>query len=383
MSRFFTSQATALSSSLAALILISASVQNLFAQENSPPVAVEQIADGLDHPWSVEVLPDGRFLVSERSGGLNVISQDGAAQSVEGLPALYVGGQGGLLDLALDPDFADNGNIYFTASISGKGGQGTALFRAQLNLQSERLEDVSRLFAMNRFSSTSRHFGARITVSNAGNLFFGIGDRGDSERAQDPEDHAGSIIRLTTEGAVPDDNPFVDSGDGEAEIWSIGHRNPQGITIDPANGTLFTVEHGARGGDEINIPRSGHNYGWPVISYGVHYSGAKIGVGTEAPGLDQPVYYWDPSIAPGAIAVYRGDMFPEWDGDFLVAALKDQLLVRVVRNQAGAIIGEQRFFENEFGRLRDVKVAPDGAVLLLTDEDNGKLLRVYRGQEGN
>lgn len=374
-------QSAARSMSLAALILFSASVQSLYAQEDSPPITVEEIAGGLDHPWSVEVLPDGRFLVTERPGRLNIISQNGSTQNIEGLPALYVGGQGGLLDVALDPDFANNNTIYFTASVTGEGGQGTALFRAELNLQSYQLNNVSQLFAMNQFSGTSRHFGSRIAISDDGHLFFGIGDRGQSERAQDSADHAGSIMRLTTTGTVPDDNPFVGSGSGAPEIWSIGHRNPQGVTIDPSTGTLFTVEHGARGGDEINAPRPGHNYGWPVISYGVHYSGAKIGVGTEAPGLDQPVYYWDPSIAPGAIEVYRGDMFPEWDGDFLVTALKDQLLVRVARDEDGSIGSEQRLFEDAFGRLRDVRVAPDGAVLLLTDEGNGKLLRIYRGQE--
>ena len=348
------------------------------AQEATPPLEVERIAHGLAHPWAVEVLPDGGYLVTERPGRLNIVSKDGKTQQVSGVPDVYSAGQGGLLDVALDPGFSENGRIYLTASVSGDGGQGTAVFRATLDRQQARLGNVSQIFAMNRFSGTNRHFGSRITIDSAGNLFFGIGDRGESERAQDPGDHAGSILHITPDGGIPQNNPTPEGW--EPEIWSIGHRNPQGITIDPETDTLYTVEHGARGGDEINIPRAGQNYGWPEISYGVHYSGAKIGQGTKAPGLEQPLYYWDPSIAPSAIAVYRGDMFPEWDGDFLVTALKDQLLSHIGLDESGMPATENRLFAGEFGRLRDVKVTPDGAVLLVTDEPDGALLRVYRAE---
>ncbi|WP_180897546.1 PQQ-dependent sugar dehydrogenase [Martelella soudanensis] len=346
------------------------------AQQTTPPLAIERIADGLAHPWAVEVLPDGDYLVTERPGRLTIISPEGAKHEVAGLPDLHVGGQGGLLDVALDPAFDDNGRIYFTASVSGRGGQGTAVYRATLDRPQSRLENVGQIFAMNRFSGTSRHFGSRIAIDGSGNLFFGIGDRGEGERAQDPADHAGSILHIGPDGGIPEANPTP--AGWQPEIWSIGHRNPQGIAIDPETGTLYTVEHGARGGDEINTPRAGQNHGWPEISYGVHYSGAKIGQGTEAPGLEQPLYYWDPSIAPGAIAVYRGEMFPEWDGDFLVTALKDQLLAHIGRDETGLPATENRLFANEFGRLRDVKVAPDGSVLLVSDEPDGSLLRVYR-----
>nr|WP_272210383.1 PQQ-dependent sugar dehydrogenase [Marinicella sp. W31]MDC2876260.1 PQQ-dependent sugar dehydrogenase [Marinicella sp. W31] len=344
----------------------------------TPPLAVEEIASGLSHPWSVEPLADGAYLVSERPGRLNLISADGTVREIAGLPEFYVGGQGGLLDLSLDPDFETNRTIYFTASISGKNGQGTAVFRAELDREALHLDSVAQIFSMNRFSGTTRHFGSRIAIDDTGHLFFGIGDRGEGVRAQNKDDHAGSILRIHADGSVPADNPFVGNTDALPALWSIGHRNPQGLTIDPRTGILYTVEHGARGGDEINTPEAGENYGWPEISYGTHYSGAEIGRGTHAEGLEQPLYYWDPSIAPGAIAVYRGEMFPEWDGDFLIAALKDQLLAHVARDADGTPTAETRLLEDEFGRLRDIKVAPDGALLIVTDEANGQLLRVYR-----
>ncbi|MBB4124083.1 PQQ-dependent sugar dehydrogenase [Martelella radicis] len=369
----FSLSKSVMTAALAGLILSTASVR-----AETPPHEVEEIASGLANPWSVEPFEDGGYLVSERPGRLNIIDPDGTIRQVSGLPDIHAAGQGGLLDLALDPDFSDNQVIYFTASIAGDGGQGTAVFRATLDRAAAELSAVEQIFAMNRFTGTNRHFGSRIAIDNDGYLYFGIGDRGESDRAQNAGDHAGSILRIRPDGSVPDGNPFAGDGDALAEIWSIGHRNPQGITIDPATGILYTVEHGARGGDEINIPEAGANYGWPEISYGVHYSGAKIGKGTHAEGLEQPLYYWDPSIAPGAIAVYRGDMFPEWDGDFLVTALKDRLLSHVALDDNGVPTAENRLFEDRFGRLRDVKIAPDGAVLLTTDEANGQLLRVYR-----
>ncbi|WP_174801859.1 PQQ-dependent sugar dehydrogenase [Martelella limonii] len=351
-----------------------AALAPLSALADQPDLKVERVAEGLSHPWAVEVLPDGSYLVSERPGRLTVISPSGEKQPISGLPSLYAAGQGGLLDVAIDPGAVNGLRIFFTASVSGEGGQGTAVFAATLDREAARLQDVEQIFAMNRFSGTNRHFGSRIAIDASGDLFFGIGDRGESERAQDPGDHAGSILKIARDGSAGD--PAASGW--QPEIWSIGHRNPQGITIDPVTGTLYTVEHGARGGDEINTPERGRNYGWPEISYGVHYSGEKIGQGTEAPGLEQPVYYWDPSIAPGAIAVYRGDMFPEWDGDFLVTALKDELLAHIIRDDTGTVTSEERLFEREYGRLRDVTIAPDGSLLMVTDEADGALLRVYR-----
>jgi len=339
---------------------------------------VTEIATGLENPWSVEILPDGGYIVSERPGLLRIIRNGQKGEPISGLPEIYTGGQGGLLDIALAPDFKDSRKLFFTASIPGSGGQGTALFSAVLDEAQNRLEKLSRLFEMNRFTDTDLHFGSRIAIAADGSLFFGIGERGEMDRAQDPKDHAGSILHINADGSIPSDNPFVGSGAGMAETWSVGHRNPQGIVIDPAGGRLFVVEHGARGGDEVNEPKAGKNYGWPIIAYGKHYSGAEIGIGQVAEGFEQPLHYWDPSIAPGAIDVYHGAMFPEWEGNFLVAALKYQLLARLERDESGAIVHEERIFEGEFGRLRDVKVAPDGSVLLLTDEEDGALLKVTR-----
>ncbi len=339
---------------------------------------VTTIAEGLEHPWSVEVLPDGGYIVTERPGRMRIIRDGEVGRPLGGLPRIAAVGQGGLLDIALAPDFTETRRLYFTAAVPGQGGQGTAVFSARLSQNERRLEDVKRIFLMNKLTAAGQHFGSRIAIAADGSLFFGIGDRGDGDRAQDPADHAGKIMRINADGT-----PSAKNSQGQPlrEVWSSGHRNPQGIAIDPADNQLFTVEHGARGGDEINAPEAGANYGWPVISYGKHYSGAEIGIGQTADGYEQPLHYWDPSIAPGALAIYRGAMFPEWDGDFLVAALKYQLVARIERGEDGFIGTEERMLQGEYGRIRDVKVAPDGSILLVTDEEDGQLLRITRGGE--
>lgn len=339
---------------------------------------VTTIAEGLEHPWSVEVLPDGGYIVTERPGRMRIMRDGEVGRPLGGLPRIAAVGQGGLLDIALAPDFTETRRLYFTAAVPGQGGQGTAVFSARLSQNERRLEDVKRIFLMNKLTPAGQHFGSRIAIAADGSLFFGIGDRGDGDRAQDPADHAGKIMRINTDGTPSAENP---QGQPLPEVWSSGHRNPQGIAIDPADNQLFTVEHGARGGDEINAPEAGANYGWPVISYGKHYSGAEIGIGQTADGYEQPLHYWDPSIAPGALAIYRGAMFPEWDGDFLVAALKYQLIARIERGEDGTIGTEERMLQGEYGRIRDVKVAPDGSILLVTDEEDGQLLRITRGGE--
>ncbi|CAN7346432.1 PQQ-dependent sugar dehydrogenase [Rhizobium rhizogenes] len=341
-------------------------------------VKVETIASGLDHPWAVEALPDGAYLVTERPGRMRIIRNGKASDPIAGVPEVHARGQGGLLDVALDPKFTSNRTIFFTASIAEDGGSGTAVFRAVLSPDERRLTDVKRIFLMNKLSSGNIQYGARIAIARDGSLFVGLGDRGEQDRAQDFHDDAGSIIHIRADGSIPADNPFKDGAKAPPEIWSKGHRNPQGITFDAADGKLYTAEHGARGGDEINRPESGQNYGWPVISYGRNYSGTKIGVGTAKEGMEQPIFYWDPSIAPGAIAVYRGKMFPEWNGDFLVTALKFELLSRLDRDSSGKVLERERMLKGDFGRLRDVVVAPDGALLITTDEDDGALLRVSR-----
>jgi aldose sugar dehydrogenase len=346
-------------------------------------VRVDTVARGLDHPWAVEVLPDGGFLVTERPGRMRIIRDGKPGDPIAGLPDIAARGQGGLLDVALDPHFTTNKTIYFTATVAGSGGIGTAVFRATLSSDERRIGDVRRIFLMNRLSAGGLQFGSRIAIDADGSLFVGLGDRGEMDRAQDFKDDAGAIIHINPDGSIPSGNPFKDGARALPEIWSKGHRNPEGMTFDSVDGKLYTVEHGAQGGDEINHPEAGKNYGWPVITYGRDYSGAKIGVGTAEDGMEQPLFYWDPSIAPGGLAVYHGRMFPEWDGDFLVAALKFKLLSRLDRDGSGKIVERERMFKGAFGRLRDIVVAPDGALLFTTDEDNGALLRVSRAPDAN
>ncbi|OAP38208.1 hypothetical protein AU381_21720 [Sinorhizobium glycinis] len=347
-------------------------------QTQTGTVLVETLTRGLQYPWAVEVLPDGALIVTERPGRLRILRDGKLSPAIRGVPDVAEYGQGGLLDVALDPQFPTNRTLFLTLSARGDGGYGTVLVRAALSADERRLADVKEIFRMNRFTRAGQHFGSRIAIDSDGSLFFGIGDRGDGKRAQDPRDHAGAILHIDADGSIPASNPFHGGTEGRAEIWSKGHRNPQGIAFDPADDKLLTVEHGARGGDEVNSPQPGKNYGWPVITYGKDYSGAEIGEGTAKEGIEQPLYYWDPSIAPGAIAVYRGNMFPEWNGNLLIAALKYQLLARLERDDTGAITSEERLFDGEFGRIRDVVVAPDGALLMVTDEQDGAVLRVSK-----
>ncbi|MDC9834144.1 PQQ-dependent sugar dehydrogenase [Rhizobium binxianense] len=348
-----------------------------------PTVRVDKLADGLEHPWAVEILPDGAYLVTERPGRMRIIRDGKVSDPIAGVPKVSARGQGGLMDVALASDFAKSRRLYFTAAIANGQGSGTEAFSATLSADEKRLDAVTPVFTMQRFTSGNIQYGSRIAIAPDGSLFISVGDRGDRDRSQDWRDDAGSIIHINADGSIPADNPFKDGGKALPEIWSKGHRNPQGIAFDSKDDKLYTVEHGARGGDEINQPEAGKNYGWPIITYGRDYSGAEIGEGTAKKGLEQPLHYWDPSIAPGALAVYRGAMFPEWDGNFLVAALKFQLLSRMQRDESGAFVAEERLFEGEYGRIRDIIVAPDGALLMVTDEDDGSLLRISRAEANN
>jgi glucose/arabinose dehydrogenase len=349
-------------------------------ESSAGPLTATILTEGLDHPWALGFLPDGRMLVTERTGQLRIIDDGEVSAPIEGVPEVYSQGQGGLLDLALAPDFATSGRIYLTfaerAEDAGKQrGQGTAVYSARLVLdgQGGRLEDGEVIFRMNRFTTTNRHFGSRVVVAPDGNLFVTLGERGEAERAQDMGDLAGAIVRIAPDGSVPEDNPKTEGW--APELWSKGHRNPQGATLRPSDGALFTVEHGARGGDEVNMPKPGGNYGWPVITYGVDYSGAPIGEGTEKPGLEQPLHYWDPSVSPSGLDFYEGELLPEWQGDLLAGGLSGQVLVRLDM-EGNDVVDEERLFEGELGRIRDVRVGPDGAIYLLTDADNGQLIRV-------
>ena len=300
---------------------------------------------------------------------------------VEGVPQVFARGQGGLHDVILDRDFAKNGTIYFCFAMPVSGGGQTALARARLvDGNPPRLDGVKVIFQQEGPPSSGNHFGCRIVQARDGNLFLTTGDHFRSrDDAQNLGNHLGKVIRVTTDGSVPPDNPFVKRAGAKPEIWSYGHRNMQGAALHPQSGKLWTHEHGARGGDEVNIPEAGKNYGWPVITYGIDYSGAKIGVGTHQAGMEQPVKYWVPSIAPSGMAFYTGDLFPKWRGNLFVGALAGQTLVRLEIN--GEKVGaEDRLLQNLRERIRDVRQGPDGALYIATDNSNGRILRVSPGK---
>ena len=370
---------------LLSALLASAAAFPTFAQAQDirtelVPLRADVVADGLDHPWGLDFLPDGAAIVTERPGQMRILSDGRLSEPVAGLPKVAARGQGGLLDVAVSPKFAEDGLIFFSFSEPGTGGAGTSVAKARLVRDggSARLEDVAVIFSMEKRTNMGQHFGSRLVFAPDGTLFFTTGDRGDGKRSQDFQDSAGAVLRINTDGSIPSDNPFADGGAGLPQLWSKGHRNVQGAIIDPLSGELITVEHGAKGGDELNQPQAGKNYGWPVISYGVNYNGRKIGVGTEAEGYEQPIHYWDPSIAPSGLAVYDGVMFPEWKGDILVGSLKFGLVSRLDRDESGKIVGEERLLEDAFGRIRDVNVAPDGSIWLLTDDSDGAMIRLTR-----
>ncbi len=344
-------------------------------------LSVQPVVEGLDHPWGFAFLPDfaetGAILITERSGALRLFEKGRLSPPIEGAPEVAATGQGGLLDIALAPDFAETGTLYLTyAAPAGIFAARTELARARLVRAPEpRLEDLTPIFRQDPPQSASHHFGSRVVVALDGSLFVTVGDRGQSEEAQNLGAHQGSVVRILPDGAPHPENPFLGLPGAKPEIWSFGHRNPQGAALDPA-GRLWIVEHGARGGDELNRPEAGVNYGWPVISYGRHYSGGKIGEGTAKPGMAQPIYYWDPSIAPSGLAFYEGDLFPGWKGDAFVGALKFQLVARLDLDAEGRVIREERLFAGAFGRVRDVRAGPDGALWFATDENPGAIYRV-------
>lgn len=337
---------------------------------------VEPLVGGLEHPWSLAFLPDGRMLVTERPGRLRLITADGRLQPhpIGGLPAIAASGQGGLLDVVPHPDFARNRWIYFSYVEAGAGGIGTAVARGRL--EGDALLATEVLFRLLPKSRTARHFGSRLVFDRAGHLFVTLGDRGDRPRAQDLGDHAGSVIRLGDDGRIPSDNPFVSQPGTRPEIFSFGHRNIQGAALHPVTGRLWTHEHGPQGGDEINIPRAGVNHGWPIITYGVNYGiGTQIGEGTTKPGMGQPVYYWVPSIAPSGMAFYDGAAFPGWQGNLFVGSLKFRQLVRL-EIEGERVVHEERLLEDAVGRIRDVRQGPDGLLYLLSDAADGQLVRL-------
>jgi glucose/arabinose dehydrogenase len=344
-------------------------------------VRVETVARGLEHPWALEFLPDGRMLVSERPGRIRIVSPGGGiSEPLAGVPEVQAGGQGGLLDLALDPGFARNRLVYLSYAEPGEGGAGTAVARGRLG--DGRLEEVRVIYRQQPKVEGGNHFGSRLVFTRDGKLFVTQGERaGYREQAQDLSNHLGKIVRIEADGSVPGGNPFAGRAGVRPEIWSYGHRNIQAAAIHPETGQLWTVEHGARGGDELNHPEAGKNYGWPVITYGVDYSGLRIGEGTAREGLEQPVYFWDPVIAPSGMVFYTGDAFPGWKGSVLVGSLQGGL-VRL-ELEGGKVVREERYREDGLGeRIRDVRQGPDGLVYVVTDEGNGRVLRVRPAGSG-
>ena len=351
-----------------------ARAQTINTQEHA--LRVVKVVEGLEHPWGLAFLPEGRMLVTERPGRLRIVGKDGRLdpQPVAGLPQIAAYGQGGLLDVALHPRFAENGLVYLSYAARGDGGVGTEVARGRL--AGNRLENVQVIFRQQPKGSTERHFGSRLVFDREGYLYITLGDRGEMERAQKPDDHAGSVIRMHDDGRVPKDNPFVGRPGWKPEKYTLGNRNLQGAALHPQTGLLWTHEHGPQGGDEINVIRAGVNYGWPVITYGVNYgTGTKIGEGTHQPGMAQPLYYWVPSIAPSGMAFYTGDRFPRWRGNLFVGALRDEMLVRL-RLDGEKVVKEERMLRGVLGRIRDVRNGPDGYLYLLTDSPNGVLARL-------
>ncbi|MCU0649965.1 MAG: PQQ-dependent sugar dehydrogenase [Gemmatimonadaceae bacterium] len=340
-------------------------------------VRVDTVATGLEHPWAVAQMPDGRFLVTERPGRLRLVDQKGVISApIAGVPAVHAVGQGGLLDVTLAPDFATSKTLYLSFSEPGEGGTaGTAVARAQLG--ERKLENVQVIYRQVPKMRGGGHYGSRVVVARDGNLFITQGDRmlwRDS--AQSMTAGLGKIARVKPDGSIPADNPFVKTAGARPEIWSLGHRNLQGGALDPATGQLWTVEHGARGGDELNHPEAGKNYGWPVITYGMDYSGAKIGVGAVKEGMEQPVYYWDPVIAASGLTFYTGDKYPGWKGSVFVGSMTPGGLVRL-EVSGGKVVKEERYLgELKAKRVRDVVQGVDGFLYVVTDHDEGSLLRV-------
>ncbi len=345
-------------------------------------VRVETVASGLSQPWALAFLPDGRMLVTEKSGRLRLATRDGKLSSpLVGVPKVLANNQGGLLDVIVDRDFSSNNTIYFCYSDPVSGGAQTSLARAKLDTGDvPKLTEVRRIFQQEGQPSGGLHFGCRIAQARDGNLFLTTGDHYSARNsAQTLDNHLGKVIRIAPDGSVPKDNPFVGKPGAKPEIWSYGHRNSQGALIHPVTGKLWMHEHGPRGGDEINIPEAGKNYGWPVIGYGIDYSGAKIHESTHKNGMEQPIRHWTPVIAPSGFTIYTGDLFPRWKGNAFIGGLRTSNLVRLELD-GEKVTKEERLLGELRERIRDVRTGPDGALYLLTDNSAGRILRVTPAQ---
>jgi aldose sugar dehydrogenase len=336
---------------------------------------ITTVAKGIEHGWGFAFLPDNRVLVTERSGRMRIVGTDGALSGpLQGLPRIAVAGQGGLLDVTLSPDFANDRLVYFSFAEPGDGGVGTAVARGRLAASA--LENVQVIWRQQPKVDGSNHFGSRIVFRGDGTLFITMGDRyTHREKVQNLGTTIGKLVRINADGSVPRDNPFVERSGALREIWSYGHRNVQAAALHPQTRELWTIEHGARGGDELNNPQPGRNYGWPIITYGVDYSGEKIGEGTAKPGMEQPVYYWDPVIAPAGAVFYTGQAFSEWQGNLFVGSMNPGGLVRL-ELENGRVRRETRYLGELHERIRDVQQGSDGLLYVLTDESRGRLLKL-------
>jgi len=369
-------------SALLLLFFLSSFCKGIHAQEviYSPSslgsLKVTTVVKNLANPWGMAFLPDGRILITERPGRLRIYSQGQISPAITGTPAVYNQGQGGLLDVAIDPNFRQNQWIYLTYAEAGSGGvAGTAVMRGKLS--GNTLLETQVLFRQLPKLSTGNHFGSRLVFDGSGYLFVTLGENNNRITSQYLDHHQGKIIRIWPDGSIPNDNPFIGQTNAKPEIWSYGHRNPQGATLNPWTGKLWMNEHGPMGGDEINIPQAGKNYGWPIITYGIDYNGQPIpeSTGTSAPGMEQPVHYWVPSIAPSGMAFYDGNKNSAWYGNLFVGGLVAQQLVRLEVN-GEAITREERLLSELGYRIRAVKAGPDGGLYLLTDSASGMLLKI-------
>lgn len=339
----------------------------------SGPVSVEVLAGGLEHPWGAVLLPDGDMLVTERPGRLRLVSAEGAVgEPIEGVPDVFAQGQGGLLDVALDPDFATNRTVYLSFAEERDGGVATSVGRGRLNDDATAISDFKVIFRQEPAASGENHFGSRLAFAPDGKLFITLGERFDMQEAQDPANHLGAIVRLNPDGSIPDDNPFV-GREGADEIWSYGHRNVQSAAIHPETDVLWTAEMGPMGGDELNIPEAGKNYGWPVVSWGRHYSGEGIPDPPSRPEFAGSIHSWTPVISPSGMMFYTGDLFADWRGDLLIGGLSAGGIVRVQTN--GRKVTGEEVLSLE-ARVRDLLQASDGSVLALIDAASGRILRL-------
>lgn len=378
---------TALLASLLCVALCSCApagaVDRVF-QTDEGAIRVATIADGLSRPWAIDFLPDGRMIVTERPGRLRLVTQDGRISGpIAGVPAVDGRGQGGLLDVTVHPDFADNRLVYLTYAEPGADRtNSTAAARGRLSADGARLEDVEVIFRQQPKVNSTKHYGSRLVFDGAGRIFITTGERSERRyrtQAQELDSLIGKIVRLNEDGSIPGDNPFVGRDDARPEIWSYGHRNIQGAAMHPETGELWEIEHGPRGGDEINIARPGSNYGWPVVSHGINYDGSPVGTGQQsAIGMTGPIVTWTPVIAPSGMAFYQGREFPAWTGNLLIGGLRSEALVRLELD-GERITKEERLLEPLGLRIRDVAVGPDGSVYVVTDEGNGEILRISAG----